>query len=100
MKSIALTLSILVLTFLANAQSKVTIRGTIRDASTDAPLAYATVSLQETGTGTISNQEGAFVFSFADNFKGTISFSYLGYETLTLPIAEIDPEKLLSILLK
>ena len=54
------------------------IRGTIR--SEDGALAYATIFVKQTGTGTTTNENGRYELTLpAGNYE--IVYQYLGYET-------------------
>lgn len=79
-----LLLYISILVFPAN---KHTISGTITDATTGESLIGATIAAKEIlGTGTISNAYGYFSLTLLNN-EYSIVFSYLGYNTLVLPLA-------------
>ncbi|MEM9824568.1 MAG: DUF5686 and carboxypeptidase regulatory-like domain-containing protein, partial [Bacteroidota bacterium] len=56
------------------------IRGSISDEK-GAPLAFATIFVKELDTGTSSNAEGRFSYRLTPG-KYTLSFQFIGYETL------------------
>ena len=60
------------------------IRGTVIDAASEQPLPYATVALQSTGTGTLSDGEGAFSLPPLPIGRHTIVVTLLGYESATV----------------
>ncbi len=62
--------------------AKGTIKGTIVDAKSGEPLIGATVAVQGTTTGTVSNLDGSFVLDVAPGEK-TLSISYIGYIATT-----------------
>ncbi len=57
-----------------------TVVGTIVDAAENNPLAGASIDLQNTTTGTISDFEGHFTLENIPNGKQTLVFSFIGYE--------------------
>ncbi|MCD8181940.1 MAG: carboxypeptidase-like regulatory domain-containing protein [Bacteroides sp.] len=66
-------------------KSEVQITGTILD-ETGEPIIGASVKVQSTGTGTITNLEGEFKLNVPK--KGTIEISYIGYKTIKMVINE------------
>ncbi|MDT0539545.1 MULTISPECIES: carboxypeptidase-like regulatory domain-containing protein [Croceitalea] len=68
-------------------------KGRVVDATTKEPLAYVNIGIQEAGIGTVSDEEGLFhMYLEQDKFRTDeqIIFSSLGYETLYIPISEIQ----------
>ncbi|HCM76908.1 MAG TPA: membrane receptor RagA, partial [Cytophagales bacterium] len=64
------------------------IRGTIT-ADDGSPLAYATIFVKQSGTGTVTGQEGQYeVFLSPGHYD--ITFQYLGYETVTRQVEIAD----------
>lgn len=55
------------------------IKGTVKDNNGE-PLAYATIFVQETGSGTVTNAEGYYEVNLSVG-DYTVNFQYLGYET-------------------
>src|SRR5690606_32493614 len=68
-------------TALAFGQERFTISGTLEDASNGESLIGASISVEELGTGTTTNEYGFYSMTIP---KGnyTLNFSYLGYETI------------------
>ena len=62
------------------ASQTYTISGTVRDSSTNEPLAATNIRIDGTSKGTISNAEGQYSLSLAIG-SYTLIFSYLSYET-------------------
>lgn len=62
-----------------------TIRGNVRDADTGLPLPNASVQLLPTGQGSNSGADGSFRFDQLPVGRYTLSVSFLGYETVTIP---------------
>lgn len=91
MKKILLILA-LVFSQLALAQSKGTVKGKLLDGDmNNEPLPYATVVLKGTTIGTETDEEGNYSFSAT---AGTyyLVFSFLGYQTIEVPITIIAGE--------
>ncbi len=55
------------------------ISGTITDAN-GAPLPYATVYIEGTSIGTISNEEGKYTLDLTEKGKFNIAYQYVGYK--------------------
>jgi hypothetical protein len=73
----------IIMTVVAGAQSTVIAR--VVDAGTRSPLPYATVLLQGTTRGTITNSEGWFSL-YVEGPKDSLRFSFVGYRTRVLPL--------------
>lgn len=86
-KSLFLFIPLSLLTFLALGQKKVTISGTIKDASTGETLIGASVRIKELPqSGTSSNSFGFYSLS-APEGDYTLVYTYVGYETQVKSIA-------------
>ena len=70
-----------------------TIGGQIIDAETQTGIPYASIGVLNKGTGTVSDEKGYFSIDLTDNEKITdadsLAFLHIGYQTLTLRIADI-----------
>ncbi|GEP50622.1 hypothetical protein FNO01nite_12940 [Flavobacterium noncentrifugens] len=73
------------LSFAAPAQT-VTVRGFLKDATTNQPVISASVGVKNSAIGTISNEEGNFQLSLPENAEVVISF--LGYKPIAIPAAD------------
>ncbi|WKZ66850.1 MAG: carboxypeptidase-like regulatory domain-containing protein [Flavobacteriales bacterium] len=69
---------------LAGAQERIAAR--VVDASTGAPLMHATVAIIGTGSGTITNADGAFALALRTG-RDSLRISYVGYRTVRLPFS-------------
>ena len=79
MKSIiCLMVFVLIFSNLSNAQSKTTISGKIID-DNNKPIPYANVFLLNTSDGTMSEDDGSFIFKTAQTGKVTLIASMVGY---------------------
>lgn len=64
--------------------------GEIRDFETGEILPFATISVQKSIMGTISNEEGVFSLQLKNSkVSDSILISYLGYQTLKIPLNQI-----------
>lgn len=69
-------------------------RGEVVDASTKKPLVFATLALEGTNISTISNTEGEFLLKIPkDKATGNVTVSFLGYESKSIPLADLKPNK-------
>ncbi|MBS1534902.1 MAG: carboxypeptidase-like regulatory domain-containing protein [Bacteroidetes bacterium] len=68
----------------------ISIRGSIKDAQTQEPLIAASIGVQNSGLGTITNEEGLFQLSAPKS--SVIVLTYLGYKTLMIPANEFTDD--------
>ncbi|PRX55519.1 carboxypeptidase-like regulatory domain-containing protein [Flagellimonas meridianipacifica] len=69
-------------------------RGEVIDSSTKKPLVFATLSLEETNISTITNTEGEFLLKIPkDKASGTLIVSFLGYQSKSIPLSDLKPNK-------
>ena len=92
-KSIVALTCLLLTSASAFAQTK-TVTGTVTDAANE-PLIGASVLVQGTSTGTITDMDGNFSIDVNPNQILTISF--IGYETKTIPVSN---QKTLNVVLQ
>ena len=69
----------------ASAQS-FTLSGTVVDAHTKEPVAYASVYFRGSGIGKTADSLGKFSFSFSEAINDTLEISYVGYEAFKEPL--------------
>jgi len=64
-----------------------TIKAVVRDAQSKDPVPYVSVSIAETGIGTITNQSGEFMLKvpFSDSIQNLL-ISHVGYNQQSIPI--------------
>ena len=67
------------------AQNLRVITGHVMDENGD-PLPGASVMLKGTTTGTVTDTKGAYKLSIPDTGQDTLMISFVGYETVTLPV--------------
>ena len=84
MKRLSFLLAALFLTFTAFGQ-RITVKGTVTDAASGEPIAFASVVVQGTMTGTATDVEGKYTISAAPN--ANLVFSSVGYKTQSIAIA-------------
>ncbi len=62
-----------------------TFSGRVIDASTNSPLAYATIGFTSSSIGTVSNDVGQFKLVYPESLiNDTLRISYIGYKTLLI----------------
>ena len=88
----------LFISIISSAQDTGSIVGTLTDKElNDEPLPFANVLLKGTTKGTTSDFDGLYEISDIEPGTYTISFSYLGYETVEMPNIEIIAGKVTTI---
>ncbi|MFO7828412.1 MAG: carboxypeptidase-like regulatory domain-containing protein [Bacteroidales bacterium] len=79
---------------LSDSATQITITGLIVDNETGEPLPYANISIFGKSIGTISNEEGDFVFKFPAKFlESNLVVSFIGYKNATIPVAELSHDE-------
>ncbi len=73
----------------------IAIRGIIKDAVTKEPIIAASIGVQNSGLGTITNEEGVFQLSAPKS--ATIVISYLGYKTKFIPGFDFKEDKIILL---
>ena len=86
-----ITLFFCITTFAQN----IAIRGIIKDAVTKEPIIAASIGVQNSGLGTITNEEGVFQLSAPKS--ATIVISYLGYKTKYIPGFDFNEDKFILL---
>lgn len=82
----------------AQQQDTVELKGIITDSNTKKPLAFASIGIPTGAIGTVSNDEGGFVFKVSRaRMKDTLYVSSIGYNTYVLPLNTVRTDQ--SILL-
>jgi len=72
------------------------VSGRVLDSETQAAVAYASISLQNSYNGTVTDEEGRFQILLPSNGLKHLKISALGYETLTLQANEVSDTILLK----
>lgn len=67
-----------------------TISGTIRDSHTQEPISYASVYLQTSGYGKISDSTGFFSLRLSSLSTDTLIVSFVGYEIIKIAVSTND----------
>lgn len=81
---------LLLLPSIAMAQNN-KISGTILDSESNSPLPGATVVLKGQSVGATTDFEGYFELYTSQTFPLTLSFSFIGYETIDIVVSNDDP---------
>ncbi|MEP2237266.1 MAG: TonB-dependent receptor [Maribacter sp.] len=88
----------LFITIISSAQDTGSIVGTLTDKElNNEPLPFANVLLKGTTKGTTSDFDGLYEISGIEPGTYTVTFSYLGYETVEIPNVEITAGKVTTI---
>jgi len=75
---------------LALAQEYQSVNGIVTNKIDNTALSNASISLKNHFIGTTSNLQGEFVFSFPSKYSNdTLLVTYLGFETVEIPVSEI-----------
>ncbi len=69
----------------SQAQTKI-LKGTIRDSHSDEVIPFASISVQHSPVGMLSDSAGGFYFRFNEFPSDTIAFTYVGYQDYYLVI--------------
>ncbi|WP_149524457.1 SusC/RagA family TonB-linked outer membrane protein [Sphingobacterium hotanense] len=67
-------------------QRNLVVRGLVKDASSGAPLVGVSVADQQSKNTTATNEMGTF--EIATQANGSLSFRYVGYQQMTVPVAD------------
>lgn len=88
-------ITVLFLTIAVGQELTQTIRGTITDKDSKTPIIGATIVISGSDPviGTVTDVDGKFRIENVPVGRVTIQFSYLGYETQTLPNVEVNSGK-------
>ena len=76
-------LTLLISSLLSNAQTMGTLRGRVLDLESQQPLEGATILLEGTNYGTVTDQEGYFTLNDIPYQSYNVISNYLGYQTST-----------------
>ncbi len=69
-------------------------KGELKDATTNASLVFATITVEGENTATISNLDGEFILKISKKSKAkNIIVTHLGYENFTYPISKLSSDK-------
>lgn len=69
-------------------------KGKLKDATSNAPLVFATIAVEGENTATISNLDGEFILKINKNSKAkNIIITHLGYENFVYPISKLSPDR-------
>ncbi|SMC44263.1 TonB-dependent receptor [Cellulophaga tyrosinoxydans] len=98
MRLLFLSLFFIATTAFTNAQSNGSIVGKIIDKeANDEPLAFANILIKGTTKGTTSDFDGLYEIDNVEPGTYTLSFSYLGYESIEIPNVIVESGKSTTI---
>ena len=93
LRYILLSASLMIATALS-AQN-ITVKGVIKDASNGDPVPFASIRVDGTMTGGMSDMDGVYSISVQKN--GTLIFSSIGYKDLSVPKATTMVSSIISV---
>lgn len=67
------------------------ITGTVYDGATGDPLPGATVRIQGTGVGTLTDEKGSFSLPLKEKLPVFLIVTYVGYDTAKVPVSSFKP---------
>jgi hypothetical protein len=86
----ALAIILLTCTSSVYGQASLEITGKVIDSKTNEPLSYVTISLRDKPIGTLSNEDGTFIFIVPQQaYSDTIQFSMLGYTSEEIRVTDL-----------
>ena len=81
------------------AQSFTEFKGSVIDSKSKAPLAFATLNLNETNISTVTNSNGEFLLKVPNTLVDQkITISFLGYQTKIVPLSNLNGEDIQILL--
>ena len=98
----AMSLRLIIIVFIFGnsfpVHSQITLKGNIRDAKSNSPLAYVNIGISKKNIGTTSQENGWFSIKIpAENLLDTLRFSLVGYEQLEVAINTLSADKTVEI---
>lgn len=98
-KTILIFILLIIFFFSTGYSQKHSVKGKVVDSETLAPLAFVNIIYNEKHHGTTTGIDGEFLVTTGKPVE-FLSFSYLGYESLTITINQISEDSSLNIMLK
>ncbi len=98
MKPLFSFIALFVIVNCINAQTVLT--GTVTDKKTNAPLIGATVFISKSYDGTVTNNEGTFLFTTTTNGNQTLTAKFVGYEPVEISVDCVGDTVKLNIVLQ
>ncbi|GAB3427904.1 TonB-dependent receptor [Niabella aquatica] len=92
-RSIFVIILLFITTRIFAQQPTQTIRGTIIDEASNVPLAYASIGLENTATGTVTDSLGNFTLKNVAVGRYNIIASFMGYEPVVLKEIQVTSAK-------
>ena len=94
-KILLILLIVQIICLKANAQLGVKeLKGVIIDQKTDAPVAFVNIGIINKNFGTVSNLQGEFTLNIPEKYlNDTLTFSRVGYQTLSFNISQLLKEE-------
>lgn len=87
---ISVVFCFMMITTVAQVSNKIKLKGIVKDANTETPLSFAHIGISNKAVGTISNENGEFVFLFDKSLiEENIEVSFIGYKQYVISISDI-----------
>jgi hypothetical protein len=78
-----------------------TYQGRVVDDENSNPLVFAMIGIEGTNISTVTNTEGNFTIKIpAENLQSTLKIAFLGYENVSIQVADLKTEKVNTIRMK
>jgi len=87
---------LIILSSTTYAQQTGSVRGQIVDASNNEPLMLGNVYVKETSIGTVADEKGQYVIRNVPSGEQTIVISYIGYESIEIPVT-VQPGEMVNL---
>jgi len=87
LKVIVVSLLLMTIGLYADANSRIVIKGIVRDSITTEGLPYASISIDGTGKGTVADERGIFEIALNSGCK-SITAAYQGYGSKRIPLVK------------
>ncbi len=81
--------------------SQTVVSGIVRAADNKEVLPFVNIGIRNKNTGTITGEDGRFSLAIPNGYENeTLSFSYMGYEELQLPLKEAKTQQVFELKVK
>ncbi|MEM6263898.1 MAG: serine hydrolase [Bacteroidota bacterium] len=98
LRGILILVGLYVGSLFSQGATTLSLKGTILDAKTQNPIAFAALYAKASGRGTLSNEQGKFELVLqAPLSSDTVCFSILGYQTTCLSVKELRSTKVIAM---
>src|SRR5208283_3793459 len=72
----------------------ITLRGKVIDQTTSKPISFASVYLENSGIGTVTNNDGEFILKVPESaISNTVTIAFMGFKSLNFKVSDLKEEK-------